>query len=36
VQGRNGYLYRVRDGKIARAAVYTGRDDALEASGWRE
>src|SRR5215208_3899479 len=27
VQGRNGYLYRVRDGKIARAEVYTGRDD---------
>jgi len=36
VQGRNGYLYRVRDGKIVRAELYPGRDEALEASGWRE
>jgi ketosteroid isomerase-like protein len=36
VEGRNGYLYTVRDGKIVRAEIYPGRAEALQASGWRE
>jgi ketosteroid isomerase-like protein len=31
VHGRNGYLYGVRDGKIARVEIYAGRAEALEA-----
>jgi ketosteroid isomerase-like protein len=31
VHGRTGYLYTVRDGRVARAAVYPGRAEALEA-----
>jgi ketosteroid isomerase-like protein len=33
VHGRNGYLYRVRDGKIVRGEIYRSREEALEASG---
>jgi ketosteroid isomerase-like protein len=33
VHGRNGYLYRVRDGEIVGAELYPGREEALEASG---
>jgi ketosteroid isomerase-like protein len=33
VHGRNGYIYRVRDGKIVGAEIYPGREEALEASG---
>jgi ketosteroid isomerase-like protein len=36
VRGQTGYLYRVRDGEIVRAELYSGRDEALRASGWRE
>ena len=36
VHGQNGYLYRVRDGKIVGVEIYAGRDEALQASGWRE
>jgi ketosteroid isomerase-like protein len=36
VHGRTAYLYRVRDGKIVRAELYSSRDEALQASGWRE
>jgi len=36
VHGRNGYLYRVRDGGIVRVEVYPGRAEALKASGWTE
>jgi ketosteroid isomerase-like protein len=33
VHGRNGYLYRVRNGEIAGVEIYVGREEALEASG---
>jgi ketosteroid isomerase-like protein len=33
VHAQMGYLYTVRDGKIARAELYKGRDEALEAAG---
>ena len=36
VQGQTSYLYRVRDGRIARAEIYPSRDAALAASGRQE
>jgi ketosteroid isomerase-like protein len=33
VQGRNGYLYTVRDGKIVRAELYASRAEAVAAAG---
>jgi ketosteroid isomerase-like protein len=36
VHGRTGYLYRVRDGKIARVEIYPGRAEAVEAAGLPE
>ena len=33
VSGANGYLYRVREGKIARVEFYPSRGDALAAAG---
>jgi ketosteroid isomerase-like protein len=36
VRGRTAYLYRVRDGKVARVELYPSRDEALEAFGRRE
>jgi ketosteroid isomerase-like protein len=36
VQGRTGYLYGVRGGKIVRVELYPGRAEALEAAGLRE
>lgn len=36
VHGENGYLYRIREGKIVGVEIYPGRVEALEASGWRE
>ena len=36
VHGQTSYLYRVHDGRIARAEIYASRDDALEASGRQE
>jgi ketosteroid isomerase-like protein len=36
VHGRNGYLYRVRDGRIVRVEIYPGGAEALEAAGSRE
>jgi ketosteroid isomerase-like protein len=36
VKGQTSYLYRVRDGRIARAEIHASRDDALGASGRRE
>jgi len=32
VSGHTGYLYTVRDGKVARVEVYAGREEALEAA----
>ena len=36
VQGQTGYLYRVRDGKIARVELYRSPSEALEAAGLAE
>jgi len=36
VRGQTAYLYRIRDGKIVRAELHSGREDALRASGRRE
>jgi ketosteroid isomerase-like protein len=36
VHGHTSYLYRVRDGRIARAEIHASRDGALDASGRRE
>ncbi len=36
VRGENSYLYRVRDGKIARVGFYATRAEALEAAGMAE
>ena len=36
VSGQTGYLYTVRDGKIARAELYAGRAHALKAAGLEE
>ena len=36
VQVRMAYLYRVRDGKVARIELYLGRAEALEAAGLSE
>ena len=36
VTGRTGYLYTVRDGRIARAELYTTPADALAAAAARE
>jgi ketosteroid isomerase-like protein len=36
VQGSNAYLYRVRDGKIARVGFFTTREEALEAASLPE
>ncbi len=33
VRGRTGYLYTLRDGKVARAELYASPDDALAAAG---
>jgi ketosteroid isomerase-like protein len=33
VRGELSYLYRVRDGKVARVEIYTTREDALGAAG---
>ena len=33
ITGRTGYLYEVRDGKVARAELYASRAQALEAAG---
>lgn len=33
VRGRTAYLYTVRDGKIVRAELFAGRDEALAAAG---
>jgi ketosteroid isomerase-like protein len=33
VHGDSGYLYKVRDGKVARVEFYETRDEALEAAG---
>jgi ketosteroid isomerase-like protein len=36
VRGELTYLYRVRDGKVARVEIYPTRDEALEAAGVSE
>jgi ketosteroid isomerase-like protein len=36
VQGRTGYLYTVRDGKVARAELYSTPAEALDAARARE
>jgi len=36
VHGRNGYLYRVRDGKIVRVGFFATGEDALDASSLPE
>jgi ketosteroid isomerase-like protein len=36
VHGQTSYLYRVRDGRIARAEIYPSRDAAVQASGRQE
>lgn len=36
VRGDNSYLYRVRDGKVARVEFYATRAEALEAAGVAE
>jgi ketosteroid isomerase-like protein len=36
VHGENSYLYRVRDGKVARVEFYATRAEALEAAGASE
>jgi ketosteroid isomerase-like protein len=36
VEGRTGYVYTLRDGKVARAELYPGRAEALAAAGLDE
>jgi ketosteroid isomerase-like protein len=36
VRGENAYLYRVRDGKVARVGFFATRDEALEAAALPE
>jgi ketosteroid isomerase-like protein len=36
VRGELSYLYRVRDGKVARVEIYPAREEALEAAGVAE
>lgn len=36
VHGQTGYVFTVRDGKVARLELYPGRAEALEAAGLRE
>ena len=33
VEGQTGYLYTVRDGKIVRAELFAGREEAISAAG---
>ena len=36
VRGENAYLYRVRDGKVARVGFFATREEALEAASLPE